>query len=667
MSSSASEEDAYEWAWSGVEEDVREEELWGDVGPQAGERGFSRAGGRARRLRLRRAGGRSGAAGSKAPQFAPEAGGAAWEADSHVDGLPDARRGVRKVGRPNFRGGAPVRAIWVTRFDYKTPEQVATVMQNVADAGFNTVLFQVRGEGVAEYDSRVEPWSERWGYRHPGYDPLAVAVDHAHERGLALHAWVNVIPAWRGLDPPQHPDVPWNKHPEWRWYDRWGNCQPLNRGFYVGLNPCLPAVRKHLVSVVEDIVDRYEVDGIHLDYIRFPNEHPVNDPTGLEYPRDPATLELYRRASGGLAPDDNHAAWRAWRARCVTTIVRDMRRRMARVRPAAVLTVAVGPEMGKEGKPYKYRMQDHMSWRKLRLVDGFFPMNYSTSLRHFEDNIHTWSLTAPPSDVALDAVVRGQADFDEHERNLSEDEDGVLKTPAAELAPSAPFRRHRHKLKRLVRGGRMGGPRVIHGMSADMNDADMTEQQLESAMKHAGNSFSIFAYSSLFSRTDDSGWVKQDWWSRMQRNQKLARILPFLHRAAGFKGHVKGVSDDVLSISSDQYGGGVAPAPGRAPGRVNRSAWSLSHMLALNVRASVPCAPKAARRTAPATEPALTRFYPGRERRRSALASRGMLSVASADPRVRGGGLARVKVGWAALKVPQFTAPTDAALCVYLQ
>jgi len=111
----------------------------------------------------------------------------------------------------------------------------------------------------------------------------------------------------------------------------------------------------------------------------------------------------------------------------------------------------------------------------------------------------------------------------------------------------------------------------------------------------------------------------------------------------------------------------VAPAPGRAPGRVNRSAWSLSHMLALNVRASVPCAPKAARRTAPATEPALTRFYPGRERRRSALASRGMLSVASADPRVRGGGLARVKVGWAALKVPQFTAPTDAALCVYLQ
>ena len=657
MSSSASEEDAYEWAWGGVEEDVREEELWGEVDAGAGGgRGFSKAAGRRLSRRARR---------GRVSQPAPEAGGApAWEAEAHADGRPGtAQRGVRKVGRPNFRGGAPIRAIWVTRFDYKTPEQVATVMRNVADAGFNTVLFQVRGDGVAEYASRVEPWSERWGHAHPGYDPLAVAVEEAHERGLALHAWVNVMPAWRGLDPPTHPDVPWNKHPEWRWYDRWGNCQPLNRGFYVGLNPCLPAVRRHLVSVVEELVGRYEVDGVHLDYIRFPNEHPVNDPTGMEYPRDPVTLELYRRASGGLAPDDNHAAWRAWRARCVTTLVRDMRRAMARIRPAAVLTAAVGPEMGKEGKPYKYRMQDHMSWRKLRLVDGFFPMNYSTSLRHFEENIHTWSLTAPAADVTLDAVVRGQGDFDEHERYLSEDEDGVIKTPAVELAPTAHFRRHRHKLRRLVRGGKVGGPRVIHGMSADMNDADMSEQQLESSVKHSPErSFAVFAYSSLFSRTDDSGWVKQDWWSRMQRNQKLARLLPFLHRVAGIKGRGHEISGDALSIgrSSDQYGGGVAPAPGRTLGRVNRSAWSLARVLALNVRASVPGPLQGPRRSA-SSLPVLTRLRSGRERRRSVSLSTpgGMLTVASADPRVRGGGLARVKVGWAPLQLMCFKAPGE--------
>lgn len=64
--------------------------------------------------------------------------------------------------------------------------------------------------------------------------------------------------------------------------------QPLNTGFYVSVNPCLPEVRKHITGICQEIVADYEVDGLHLDYIRFPNEHPVLH--GHQYPRDQVVL-----------------------------------------------------------------------------------------------------------------------------------------------------------------------------------------------------------------------------------------------------------------------------------------------------------------------------------------------------------------------------------------
>ncbi len=72
-------------------------------------------------------------------------------------------------------GSQPIRAIWVTRWDYKSPADIARVMDNCKSAGFNTVLFQVRGAGTVFYPSRIEPWAEEFGGRDPGFDPLGVA------------------------------------------------------------------------------------------------------------------------------------------------------------------------------------------------------------------------------------------------------------------------------------------------------------------------------------------------------------------------------------------------------------------------------------------------------------------------------------------------------------
>ena len=139
-------------------------------------------------------------------------------------------------------------------------------MENCRQGGFNTVLFQVRGNGTAFYRSRIEPLTHEYKKGDPRFDPLEVACREAHRRGLALHAWVNVMPGWRGPRPPADRKQLYRARPEWFLKDQHGKRQPLDSDFYVSLNPCLPEVRDYLVKVFADIMRRYPVDGLHLDW-----------------------------------------------------------------------------------------------------------------------------------------------------------------------------------------------------------------------------------------------------------------------------------------------------------------------------------------------------------------------------------------------------------------
>ncbi len=118
-----------------------------------------------------------------------------------------------------------VRALWISRFDLGSPpvkrSRVEALINKAADAGFNMVLMQVRATGDAYYASAVEPWSYRLTSarvsdlgRNPGWDPLAVAVETAHKRGIELHAYLNAFTFWecdRGAPPHTAPE-----HPYWK-------------------------------------------------------------------------------------------------------------------------------------------------------------------------------------------------------------------------------------------------------------------------------------------------------------------------------------------------------------------------------------------------------------------------------------------------------------------
>jgi uncharacterized lipoprotein YddW (UPF0748 family) len=302
----------------------------------------------------------------------------------------------------------PARTLWVTRFDYRTRADVERIVDDCAGAGIDTILFQVRGNATASYKSNVEPWGEQFGFKDPGFDPLGVALERAHAKSIALHAWVNVVPAWWGTTPPSDARQIWNARPEWTWFDQHGERQKFSDRFYVSLNPCLPEVRAYIVSVVRDLAIHYPIDGVHLDYVRFPNEPPAT-PKGLDYPRDQRTVGLFKTATG-KDPAKDKPAWDAWRTEQVTQLVRDLRAMLREARPRIALSAACGPIPEKARNEH---FQDVRTWLREGLLDVVYPMNYAPDFATWAQRCQVWTEIAGDTKVVM-GIMAGGRDAEAH-------------------------------------------------------------------------------------------------------------------------------------------------------------------------------------------------------------------------------------------------------------
>jgi uncharacterized lipoprotein YddW (UPF0748 family) len=273
------------------------------------------------------------------------------------------------------------RAVWVTRWDYKTADDVRRIVDNCARAGFNMIMFQVRGNATAFYRSSIEPWA--WELtssgpattgRDPGYDPLALAIERAHRRGVELHAYMNVFPAWMSQKyPPPEVGQLWTKHPEWFVADRQGqkmipwdrDLSPQKRDYYSFLNPAHPEVKDYVVSVFREVAERYDVDGIHLDYCRYPD---IGD-----YSYDPVSLRRFREETG-KTPDETPDLWTQWRGRQISEVVRRIHDECRKIKPDLMISASVFRD------PIRTRdrlMQRSLEWMAAGKIEAAFPMIYT--------------------------------------------------------------------------------------------------------------------------------------------------------------------------------------------------------------------------------------------------------------------------------------------------
>jgi Uncharacterized protein conserved in bacteria len=273
------------------------------------------------------------------------------------------------------------RALWVTRFDYDSEAKIARIMDIASRAHFNIIYFQARAAGDAYYRSNIEPCAALLCGKiggTPTYDPLEVAVREGHRRGLQVHAYLNALTAQAaGIEgeckPIPEPDGGNPRHvlldhPEWVMRDRTGKPLPCpNSEEYVWLSPAFPEVRHRLAAVAADVARRYDVDGIHLDRIRFPGE---------AWSYDSAA-----RAEFGMNPDTHQAEWKAYRTDLVSKMVRETYDSIQSVKPGLVLSAAVwGVYNDKWGwhtlAGATNLMQDSRRWARDGYMDVLVPMTY---------------------------------------------------------------------------------------------------------------------------------------------------------------------------------------------------------------------------------------------------------------------------------------------------
>ena len=239
-------------------------------------------------------------------------------------------------------------------------QELRDILDRLQAIHINTILFQTRTRGSVLYPSAIEPWdvalTGQYG-KDPGYDPLAFAIDEAHQRGMELHAWVVTIPYCKT-------DVATKMGKKTKLRQRPDLFVRHNGTWY--LNPGLPGTADYLASICREIVGRYDVDGIHFDYIRYPEK--------ASSFADNATYRRY--AAKGQSKDE-------WRRQNITDIVRRIYADVKALKPwVRVSSSPVGKyadlprasSMGWNARDAVY--QDAQGWLRQGIHDMLFPMMY---------------------------------------------------------------------------------------------------------------------------------------------------------------------------------------------------------------------------------------------------------------------------------------------------
>ena len=257
-----------------------------------------------------------------------------------------------------------------------SPAEIEETVRWAGDANMNVLIVQARRVGDACYNSAHEPRSSSI-QAGPEFDPLACAIRKCRANGLEVHAWFNLYRVWTSNSKPPADHVV-SLHPEWLSKDFSGNTSSRDGQF---LDPGVPEVRAYLVKLIADLVSKYDIDGLMLDFVRYPGKNwGYNDAAVAGF------NALYGR-KGKPSPDD--PLWCRWRREQVTQTVRAIRREVNRLKPGVKLyaaTVAWGPCPSDFTRTDAYAglFQDWRLWMKQGLLDANMPMNYKdpSTLEH---------------------------------------------------------------------------------------------------------------------------------------------------------------------------------------------------------------------------------------------------------------------------------------------
>ena len=290
------------------------------------------------------------------------------------------------------------RYLWVIRDVLKSKKSIDDMVNFAIEKNINHLFVQVRGRGDSFYESQFTSRSQILSESE--FDPLAYLLDTANGKGINIHAWVNVYFLWSSKSLPK--DERHILHMQQQWLDtteEW----PVDVGKQLEmvavnnyseglfLSPNHPDVNEYLIKVFRELITNYDIDGLHLDYIRYQDAEYGRNPYAIaqfksESGNDPGPwfLEMERSTIASPRLIANMKRWNNFKRKAVTSLVKDTRALVDEVRPDCIISAAVKPNLYVARERY---FQEWNVWLAAGYLDWVVPMNYSSKKREFARNI----------------------------------------------------------------------------------------------------------------------------------------------------------------------------------------------------------------------------------------------------------------------------------------
>ena len=309
-----------------------------------------------------------------------------------------------------------VRALWIVRDHITSKESIDDILNFAENNNYNHLFVQVRGRGDAYYNSKLVPRTHL--LKNTDFDPLEYILKKSKRTSIKIHAWLNVYYLWSSSQKPSQDQHILLNHPEWidtklpdqmdigKVLSAMAKDRKVNgEGFY--LAPTHPEVDAHLQNIITELLQNYNLDGIHFDYIRYHNLGWGMNPTGLKF------FLNYSIGMPGLPPLEvkEKPSFSQYKRSAITKFLNKASTRIKAYQPKCVISAAVKPNLFNARDTFG---QEWDVWLANGYIDWAVPMNYSNENKTFEKNLKIIKDNIPSK--YLNRIVMGIGAYNQNPR-----------------------------------------------------------------------------------------------------------------------------------------------------------------------------------------------------------------------------------------------------------
>ena len=321
------------------------------------------------------------------------------------------------------------RCLWVVRESMYNEKMISDALVYAYQTGYDIVFVQVRGRGYSFYNSDIVPKHPKID---PSFDPLEYAVTLGQALGIEVHAWMNTYILWSSKSTPKNINHIYYTHKDWAETNMHGKSDiqiklselqsPQWEGIF--LAPTHPDVNPYLLSVFSEVFEKYDVNGIHLDYIRFQDEIYGYNKKGMHVfdeiyninPRDIVRGIISTRFGWNQEfVDSMYIAWDQYRRDAVTDLVRKTYEKINIIGKNISLSAAVKPNLVDS----KYRwFQEWDKWIEEDIINYVVPMNYYKEIHDFNRSVQIMKSNLNINDLSM--VIMGVSTYNQDAQSAAD-------------------------------------------------------------------------------------------------------------------------------------------------------------------------------------------------------------------------------------------------------